>query len=87
MTLRAWHAVCAAVYVYVSYRLFQITATLKTAVIPNKAGRELIRNVVLVAVSGSVLWVLSALLIRLGGFPTVAPGALVDPLSSTVTRL
>lgn len=61
----------AAVYVYVSHRLFHLTATLKTAVVPNKAGRELMRNVVLVLVSGAVLWVLALLVIGITGLSGV----------------
>ncbi len=65
----------AAVYVYVSHRLFHLTSTLKTAVVPNKAGRELMRNVVLVLVSGAVLWVLALLLIGITGLGGVVEAA------------
>ena len=61
-----------AVYVYVSYRLFQLTGTLKTAVVPNKAGRELLRNVTLITITGAFLWLVSILLIRLGGWQSMA---------------
>ena len=64
--------VCCAVYVFVSYRLFQLTGTLKTAVVPNKAGRELLRNVTLITITGAFLWLVSILLIRLGGWLNVA---------------
>lgn len=63
-----------------------LTSTLKTAVVPSTAGRELLRNIILIAISGSVLWILSALLIKLGGFQGVASATLVDPLASK-TRL
>ena len=65
-------SVCCAVYVYVSYRLFQLTGTLKTAVVPNKAGRELLRNVTLITITGAFLWLVSVLLIRLGGWQSMA---------------
>ena len=63
-----WRCVCMrAVYVFVSYRLFQLTGTLKTAVVPAKAGRELLRNCALIALTGAVLWLASVFLIRVGG--------------------
>ena len=71
-----------AVYVFVSYRLFQLTGTLKNAVVPAKAGRELARNVTLVAVAGGALWLASALLIRLGGGHS-AGAAFLDPAAVT----
>ncbi|BDA44067.1 probable O-acetyltransferase CAS1 [Coccomyxa sp. Obi] len=64
-------ALATAVYVYVSHRLFHLTATLKTAVVPNKAGRELMRNVVLILVSGAVLWVCALLVIGITGLSGV----------------
>ena len=73
--------VCCAVYVFVSYRLFMLTGTLKTAVVPNKAGRELLRNVILITITGAFLWLVSALLIRLGGWQAVA-APLVDPMAT-----
>ena len=69
---------CCAVYVFVSYRLFQLTGTLKTAVVPNKAGRELLRNVTLITITGAFLWLLSILLIRIGGWQSMA-APLADP--------
>ena len=74
-----------AVYVYVSYRLFQLTGTLKTAVVPNKAGRELLRNVTLITITGAFLWLVSILLIRLGGWQRMA-APLADSMA-TRTRL
>lgn len=76
---------CRAVYVAVSYRLFTLTGTLKTAVVPNKAGRELVRNVVLIGVCGSVLWLLSLLVISAGGWnagPVYTSSTLLDASST-----
>ena len=70
-----------AVYVFVSYRLFQLTGTLKTAVVPNKAGRELLRNITLITITAAFLWLVSVLLIRLGGWQNVA-APLVDPMAT-----
>jgi hypothetical protein len=70
-----------AVYVFVSYRLFQLTGTLKTAVVPNKAGRELLRNITMITITGAFLWLVSVLLIRLGGWQNVAT-PLVDPMAT-----
>ena len=77
--------VCVAVYVLVSHRLFTLTGTLKTAVVPNKAGRELVRNVILIAVCGSFLWLLSLVIIGAGGWgagPAVASSTLLDASST-----
>lgn len=71
-----------AVYVFVSYRLFQLTGTLKNAVVPAKAGRELARNCTLIAVVGGGLWLASLLLIRLGGGHS-AGSAFLDPAAVT----
>jgi hypothetical protein len=76
---------CRAVYVAVSYRLFTLTGRLKTAVVPNKAGRELVRNVVLIGVCGSVLWLLSLLVISAGGWnagPVYTSSTLLDASST-----
>jgi len=73
--------VCRAVYVYVSYRLFVLTGTLKTAVVPNKAGRELLRNVTLITITGAFLWLVSVLLIRMGGWQNVTE-AVIDPMAT-----
>ncbi len=72
---------CRAVYVYVSYRLFVLTGTLKTAVVPNKAGRELLRNVTLITITGAFLWLVSVLLIRMGGWQNVTE-AVIDPMAT-----
>jgi hypothetical protein len=53
------------VYVYVSYRLFQLTNTLRIAVIPAKAGAELLRNVVVMAACTGALVAAGALLLRI----------------------
>ncbi|EIE25840.1 O-acetyltransferase-related protein, partial [Coccomyxa subellipsoidea C-169] len=78
-------ALATAVYVLVSHRLFTLTGTLKTAVVPNKAGRELVRNVILIAVCGSFLWLLSLVIIGAGGWgagPAVASSTLLDASST-----
>jgi hypothetical protein len=64
--------------VYVSYRLFMLTGTLKNAVVPAKAGRELARNAALIAVCGGVLWLASLVIIRAGGLPA-AGAPFVEP--------
>jgi len=53
------------VYVYVSYRLFLLTNVLRQAVIPAKAGAELVRNVVVMAACTGALVSAGALLLRL----------------------
>ena len=54
-----------AVYVYVSYRLFQLTNVLRIAVIPAKAGAELLRNAIIIAACTGALVAAGALLLRL----------------------
>lgn len=71
----------AAVYVFVSYRLFMLTGTLKNAVVPAKAGRELARNSALIAVSGGVLWLAAMFIIHAGGLPR-AGTPFMDPKGS-----
>lgn len=61
-----------AVYVYVSYRLFVLTNTLKEVVIPNKTGKEMTRNFVTVAVSAILLLVAGAVVIRTSGLQDLA---------------
>ena len=68
---------CHAVYVYVSYRLFVLTGTLKTAVVPNKAGRELLRNLTLITITGAFLWLVSVLLIRMRGWQNVTEAVIM----------
>ena len=58
-------AVRRAVYVYVSYRLFQLTNVLRIAVIPAKAGAELLRNAIIIAGCTGALVAAGALLLRL----------------------
>lgn len=57
----------AAVYVFISYRLFILTNTLKDVVVPNKVGREMTRNFVTLAVTTAVLFVAGAIVIRASG--------------------
>ena len=64
-------------YVFVSYRLFILTGTLKEVVVPNKTGKEMLRNYVTLAVSAALLFLAGYVLVGMTGLrdlssPTVA---------------
>ena len=52
------YSICpmCAVYVFVSYRLFVLTGTLKDVVVPNKTGKEMVRNFSTFAAAAVSLW-------------------------------
>ena len=69
-----------AVYVFVSYRLFILTGTLKEVVVPNKTGKEMVRNYITLAVSALLLFLAGYVLVGMAGLrdfssPTVAVSA------------
>ncbi|CAN1281707.1 Protein REDUCED WALL ACETYLATION 2 [Linum perenne] len=55
----------SAIYVAVSYRLFELTNTLKIAFVPSKDNKRLVYNIVTAAVVSSVLYTLSFVCLRL----------------------
>ena len=61
-----------AVYVFVSYRLFILTGTLKEVVVPNKTGREMARNYVMLAATALALWMAGQVLVSLTGLKDFA---------------
>jgi hypothetical protein len=60
-------SICAAVYVFVSYRLFILTGTLKDVVVPNKTGKEMVRNFVTMATFVATLFIVGRVLIAITG--------------------
>ncbi|KAI4335016.1 hypothetical protein L6164_013703 [Bauhinia variegata] len=54
-----------AVYVAISYRLFELTNTLKTAFVPSKDNKRLLHNIVTASVISVVLYSLSFLFLRI----------------------
>lgn len=67
-------------YVFVSYRLFILTGILKEVVVPNKTGREMLRNYLTLAVATLVLFLCGFLVVGMTGLkdfssPTVAVAA------------
>ncbi|XP_048234886.1 protein REDUCED WALL ACETYLATION 2 isoform X2 [Ricinus communis] len=57
--------VTTAVYVAVSYRLFDLTNTLKIAFVPSRDDKRLVHNMVTAGVVGSVLYFLSFVLLKI----------------------
>jgi len=57
----------AAVYVFVSYRLFILTGTLKDVVVPNKTGKEMARNFVTMAAFVAALFLAGKVIIAITG--------------------
>ncbi|CAN0855270.1 Protein REDUCED WALL ACETYLATION 2 [Linum grandiflorum] len=55
----------SAIYVAVSYRLFELTNTLKIAFVPSKDNKRLVYNIVTAAVVSSILYTLSFVCLRL----------------------
>ncbi len=56
-----------AVYIFVSYRLFILTGTLKEVVVPNKTGKEMARNYVMLAATALALFMAGQVLVSLTG--------------------
>ena len=56
-----------AVYVFVSYRLFILTGTLKEVVVPNQTGREMARNYVMLAATALALLMAGQVLVSVTG--------------------
>ena len=52
---------------FVSYRLFILTGTLKDVVVPNKTGKEMVRNFVTLATFVAVLFLAGRLVIAITG--------------------
>lgn len=52
---------------FVSYRLFLLTNTLKDVVVPNKAGKEMARNFITMGVCVIILYFSGSLIIRASG--------------------
>ncbi len=48
-----------AAYVYVSYRLFELTNALKNALVPHDNNYQLLRNAIMMAVAGGVIYATS----------------------------
>lgn len=63
-----------AVYVYVSYRLFLLTNTLKSAVIPAKVGPLLWRNFAIFGLASAFLYITALLMVHIVPFtPLMSP--------------
>lgn len=58
----------AAVYIFVSYRLFLLTGILKGAVVPNKTGKEMLRNYITFAVAAAAFLLAGKVLIGITGW-------------------
>ncbi|WCJ23264.1 O-acetyltransferase family protein [Euphorbia peplus] len=56
--------VSTAIYVAVSYRLFELTNTLKIAFVPSRDNKRLVHNMITAAVTGSILYFLSFIFLR-----------------------
>nr|GMD89260.1 protein REDUCED WALL ACETYLATION 2 [Ipomoea batatas] len=54
-----------AIYVAVSYRLFELTNTLKSAFVPSKDNKRLGYNAIAALVIGSAIYTLSSIFLRL----------------------
>ena len=54
-------------YVLVSYRLFILTGTLKDVVVPDKTGKEMVRNYVVFTVSVCALLSAGWFVVKAGG--------------------
>ena len=67
----------AAVYVFVSFRLFVLTNTLKEVVVPNKVGKEMTRNFITLAVSAFVLFFAGSLIIYVSGLKDLSSSMIV----------
>ena len=69
------NALCwCAVYVYVSYRLFLLTNTLKSAVIPAKVGPLLWRNFAIFGLASAFLYIAAVVMIHIIPFsPIISP--------------
>lgn len=57
-----------SIYVVISYRLFELTGTLKTAFVPSKDNKRLIYNVVVATAISTVLYSLSFLFLKMPRF-------------------
>ncbi|CAI0626486.1 unnamed protein product [Linum tenue] len=55
----------SAIYVAVSYRLFELTNTLKIAFVPSKDDKRLVQNIITAAILSSVLYSLAFIFLRL----------------------
>ncbi len=72
-------------YVYVSYRLFQLTLVFKNVVVPHgdrattTEVKQLTRNFILIAVSVALLWALGY-----GSLLALGMAHVIDPLSIAV---
>ena len=58
-------AFCTGLYVLVSYRLFNLTNTLKNAAVPHSNDRLLLRNTVMLATVGGVLYLVCYCIVTL----------------------
>lgn len=61
-----------AVYIFVSYRLFILTGTLKEVVVPNKTGREMARNYIMLAATALALFMAGQVLVSVTGLKNFA---------------
>ncbi len=58
-------ALVTALYVFTSHRLFELTNALKNAAVPHNNNALLLRNTILMAGAGAVLWACVAALMAL----------------------
>ncbi|EYU33056.1 hypothetical protein MIMGU_mgv1a0247841mg, partial [Erythranthe guttata] len=54
----------ASIYIAVSYRLFELTNTLKSAFVPTKDNKRLGHNLIAAVIIASILYILAVVLIK-----------------------